>query len=547
MTMKSAVVTARANRLSHQIVARYVADKSWENVVISEVAERQAHVAPDRVVVIDEKRHLTFLDIWNEAQRLAVALASRGLQRGEVISFQLPNWYETMIINLSASIGGFVCNPIIPIYRDAEVGFILRDASSRVLFIPDCFRSINYLEMIERLRPTLPDLKEIILVRSRHDGYENFDDLLCSDVSHIEFAKPDPNELKLLMYTSGTTGKPKGVMHTHNTLWAETVAVRDFWRITQADRVFMPSPVTHITGYLYALELPFASDIGAVLMEKWDPYEAVRLIDEHRATFTIGATPFLVELARAARENGTSLKSLRLFACGGAPVAPELILEATQSFSNCQAARIYGCTEAPTISAGTLPEDDPSLGAMTDGRILNTELVVLDPHGVIVSDGCEGEICVRGPELMVGYTDQAETDKAFDAEGFFHTGDLGFVSRGCFVTISGRMKDLIIRGGENLSPKEIEDCLITHRELLDASVVAAPHPRLGETVMAYLIAKGTTRLSLEDIAQHLQACGMARQKFPEHLEYVSEFPRTASGKVRKDILRVRAQESVRSR
>lgn len=535
--MTKAVPSRWATRLNDQIYERYTADGAWAGVVLSQVASRQALARPNHVAVIDDGRRLTFRDVWDRARGLATALARRGIQRGEVISFQLPNWHEAMIINLAASIGGFICNPIIPIYRDVEVSFILSDTSSRILFIPDHFRSMNYLEMIDRLKLNLPHLQQIILVRARHEAYESFDDLIYIDGECIEFDDPDPNDIKLVMYTSGTTGKPKGVMHTHNTLWAETVAVRDFWQITDADRVFMPSPVTHITGYLYALELPFASNIAAILMEKWDPHEAVSIIDSYRATFTVGATPFLVELAEAAKERDTSLESLRLFACGGAPVSPELILDAAQSFSNCQAARVYGCTEAPTITAGTLTNDPPILGATTDGRILNTEVVIVDDNGCSVKEGCEGEICVRGPEVMIGYTDPTATAQSFDDQGFFRTGDLGFISHGCFVTISGRKKDLIIRGGENLSPMEIEDCLVTHHEIRDVSIVGAPHPRFGETVMAYLIAAGTTRLSLEDIARYLESNGMARQKFPEFVKYIEEFPRTASGKVRKDILR----------
>lgn len=540
--MKKIASARWATRLDEKVAACYAANQSWTNVTLAQIAEQRAITSPDCVVVIDGLRQLTFREVWQKAQALASALKKRGIERGDVVSFQLPNWHEAMVVNLAASIGGFVCNPIIPIYRDSEVSFILKDAAARVIFVPDVFRSINYIEMIDRIRSDLPDLEMVFLVRAIHESYENFDDLISVPPAETGFEKSDGNDIKLLMYTSGTTGKPKGVMHTHNTLWAELIAVRDFWQITEMDRVFMPSPVTHITGFLYALELPFASNIAAVLMDRWDPLEAVKQIDNFGATFTVGATPFLVELARAANRAGTSLETLRLFACGGAPVSPDLIIEAMQSFNACRAARIYGSTEAPTITAGTLPHDDPLLGAITDGRILNTEVLIVDLQDQPVTEGQEGEICVRGPEIMVGYTDPAATAEAFTRDGFFRTGDLGFISHKGFMTISGRKKDLIIRGGENLSPKEIEDCLMTHSEILEASVVAAPHPRLGETVMAYLIAKGGVQLTLGEIARYLERCGMARQKFPEVISYVDDLPRTPSGKIRKDLLRQRVKD-----
>lgn len=535
--------TQWATRLGDQASVRYAANQSWMNVTLSQIAEQCATTSPDRVAVIDGLHELTFRQVWQKAQALAGALKRRGIERGDVISFQLPNWHEAMVVNLAASIGGFVCNPIIPIYRDSEVSFILKDAATRVIFVPGVFRSINYLEMIERIKHDLPCLEMVFLVREIHENYETLDDLISESQSQNIFVKSEGNDIKLLMYTSGTTGNPKGVIHTHNTLWAEIIAVRDYWQICELDRIFMPSPVTHITGFLYALELPFASKIAAVLMDIWDPFKAVRQIEKFGVTFTVGATPFLVELARAANESGTQLEKLRLFACGGAPVAPELIIDAMQSLKSCRAARIYGSTEAPTITAGTLPSDDPLLGATTDGRILNTEVLIVDLQDVPVAEGQEGEICVRGPEIMVGYTDPTATAEAFTSDGFFRTGDLGFISHEGFITISGRKKDLIIRGGENLSPKEIEDCLMTHAEIQEASVVAAPHPRLGETVMAFLIAKGRTQLSIADIAQHLERCGLARQKFPEIIKYVDSLPRTASGKIRKDVLRKQLNNS----
>lgn len=532
-------------RLDQARIDAHVAAGTWHNVVMSDVVRSLADRAVSPLAAIDGDHQLSYRDIWSDAVRLASALGARGLRPGDVVSFQLPNWHEVMVINVAACMAGLVCNPIVPIYRDSEVEFILRDSGAKALFIPDSFRSMNYIDMVERIRPGLPDLAHVILVRSAHDDYEDFAALIADQRELMDFTPPSPNAAKLLMYTSGTTGKPKGVVHTHNTLWSETIAVRDFWAVSDTDRIFMASPVTHITGYIYGLELAAAGGIPTVFMDKWEADRAIDLIRRHRATFTVAATPFLVELARSAKAHDEPLESMRLFACGGAPVAPELIIEATRILKNCQAARVYGSTEAPTVSPGILPTDDPQRGAHTDGRVVNSEVRIVDAAGNIVAPGGEGEICVRGPEVMIGYADPAANADAFDSDGFFRTGDLGVLDGEGFLTITGRKKDLIIRGGENISPKEIEDCLMAHPDIKEASVVAAPHARLGETVMAYLIAEGERLLTLQEVAGHLDRLGLAKQKLPEFIEYLPDFPRTASGKVKKNVLRDQARQERR--
>ncbi len=503
---------------------------------------------PDQVAVIDGDEALTFRQLYNNALTLCAALHERGLKPGDVISFQLPNWHETMIINLAASLGRFVVNPIVPIYRDAEVGFILRSSRTRILFVPEEFRSINYVEMVERLRADLPDLQDVVLLRSDRSDYPSFASWVSAPegdgAAKFDVVNPDPNAVKLLLYTSGTTGNPKGVLHSHNTLQSEIEAVTKFWALKPSDVVLMPSPVTHITGYLYAIEICFAMGIKLVLMDKWNAADAVDLISTHGATFSIGATPFLVELVAALENQGRVLPSLRLFACGGAPVPPDVVRRADKMLPNCLTFRVYGSSEAPTISLGVSPGDPAELGATTDGCIANHEvrIVSLD-DGRLLPEGEEGEILTRGPELMLGYTRWEDTLDAFDEDGFFRTGDIGFVSHGHYLTISGRKKDLIIRGGENISAKEIEDVLHSHPLIIEAAVVAMPHPRMGETAAAYVVLRPMESLTLEELSTYFETAKLARQKFPEHLFVVDEMPRTASGKVLKHVLRARCRDA----
>lgn len=529
-------------RLDAELIARHVASGAWTGTTLAGLGRDRARDRPDVVAVHDDNgARTTFGEIHHRATGLAAALAARGFRPGEVISFQLPNWHEAMIVNLAANMLGLVVNPIVPIYRDSEVEFILRDARSRAIFITPLFRGFDYVAMIERLRPRLDRLDLVVLVRGGAADGPTLDALIAegADLPALGFT-PDPNAVKLLLYTSGTTGRPKGVLHSSNTLGAEIRAIQDAWAIRPDDVMLMPSPVTHITGYLNALELPFAAGIPVALMETWDADRAVEIALALGTTLTIGATPFLVELAHAAERRSVALASMRLFACGGAPVPPEAIERAARSLPRCACFRVFGMSEAPTVSVGLLPGDDPRLGATTDGRIWNHEVRICDPAtGEPLPDGAIGEICTRGPEVMIGYTDPAETRAAFDDAGYFRTGDLGFVSEDGFLSVSGRKKDLIIRGGENLSPREIEDVLHRHPAILEAAVVAMPHARLGETPMAYVVVRRDHQLTFETMIAFLDEHRLARQKHPEKLVVLDEMPRTTSGKIMKHLLRQR--------
>jgi cyclohexanecarboxylate-CoA ligase len=520
----------------------------WRNRTIAEDARDRAAKSPERVCAACGDDSLTFGQAFERAERLAAHLGRLGLRPGDCIGFQLPNWLETVPINLAACILGLVVNPIVPIYRHAEVRLILRDCRAKAIFVPERFRTFDFAEMMRSIADDLPDLQHVIVLRGSSapalPGSIVFEDLLAADAGAAPWAGQRPEAVKMVMYTSGTTGRPKGVLHTHETMPRSLQSCVEHWSIEDDDVVIMPSPVTHITGYSWGLEMPFYHGTRSLLMERWDAGEAVELIDRHGARATIGATPFLQELVDAAERKGSRLPSLKVFACGGAAVPPALVQRANALFAKGRTFRVYGSTEAPMTTLGFVSDGTLDLAAETDGRIVDYEVRIVDEDGKPVPAGREGEILTRGPALFVGYTDPAETATGFTSDGFFRMGDIGYLTPDDAIVITGRKKDLIIRGGENISAKEIEDALHRHPLIREVAAVSMPHARLGETVCAYVVSSREPPPTLEDLLIYLKQLGIARQKFPEHLEVVEDLPRTASGKVKKDILRRMIAEKV---
>jgi acyl-CoA synthetase len=518
---------------------------TWRNTTIAREAFRKAAQTPDEIAFFLEREpDVSYAAIADEARRLITGLRGLGLREGDVVSFQFPNWREGAAIDIAAAALGLVVNPIVPIYRDAELRFILGDAATRLIFIPEQYRSIDYIRMLSGLRAELPGLAHVVTVRAEKDwpGALRYEALLDQPPAALDsLPEIDPNSVKCRLYTSGTTGFPKAVLHSHNTLTRISDNAIEHGHIGASDVMLMPSPITHITGYSSGLSLPFISDCRSALMERWDATAAVEFIHRVQATLTVGATPFLQELVDVAESRGDGLPSMRQFSCGGASVPHQLVRRAYEVFDNCLTVRVYGSTETPIITLGWL--DDPLLAATTDGQVYGYEVRLLDLEGNEVPPGEEGEIAARGPGMFLGYADEQQNREAHTPDGFFLTGDIGRITPEGAVLITDRRKDIIIRGGENLSAREIEDCLHGHPAVKEAAVVSMPHPRLGEGVCAYIIpAEGEDAPSVAALADFMLAAGMARQKSPERIIAVADLPRTPSGKVRKDLLRRRLRE-----
>lgn len=523
-------------RLDAASIARYSASSEWMGQTVAQLAAAIAAQEPARITHCFDGRRYTVGQLLGDAQRLAGALQRRGLVAGDVIAFQLPNWAEAAVVDLAASLLGLVIAPIVPIYRDAEVAYMLADCGAKAYFHPGEYRGFDFAAMLERLAPGLPALRLHCPVRSNDAAPDSCARMLAEDRPAAELPQVDANAVRLILYTSGTTGRPKAVLHSHNTGPTRLKRAFEHWTDGAPQVLLMASPVTHVTG-LSALELPFYLDARTVFMDRWNAAEALQVIEREGVTLSLGATPFLHELLANAEAQGRRLPSLKRFACGGAEVPPALIYKAREVLENCRAFRVFGSSEVPLVTLGFVGEGQLEQAATSDGEILDYEVRLLDDQGRPVAPGQEGEIHVRGAAMFLGYADREQTAECIDAEGFFATGDLGRITGDNAIVITGRKKDLINRGGEKISAKEVEDILHQIPAIDEAAVVAMPHPRLGETLCAYVILRPGQTLGFEQLLERIGQAGVARQKHPERLVVVEDFPRTASGKIRKDQLR----------
>ncbi|WP_255152158.1 AMP-binding protein [Halorarius halobius] len=482
--------------------------------------------------VVGPNRTETFDDVRREAERLAAGLQSLGLEPGDVVSYALPNWVTTTVVHLGISMAGAIANPIVPIYRHREFEYILDDVESDAIIVPDVHREFDFREMLDDIAADVP-VDDVVVVGTPLEGQIGYDALLADDT---DYTRPDlsPDDPHVVLYTSGTTSDPKGVVHTHNSVGACEMPMRNRMEYSSDETFFVPTPVTHISGVVRGLRLPFIVGADLVLMDRWKPADAVDLVDSEGVTRMGAATPFVQGLLEEAPADWDC--PLEVVGCGGANVSPELIRRAAETF-DCWAYRGWGMTEYPGATK-TSVGGDPEKAADTDGRLLpgtRIEIVDLDSREA-VEQGDEGEILVTGPHVMLGYIGEDLNDEAFTGK-WFATGDVGYMDTDGYLEITGRAKDVIIRGGENIPVNDVEDKLKEHSAIDDVAIVAMPDPDLQEKGCAYVsLVEGET-FSFEEMTAHLDEKNIARQKYPERLEIVEEFPRTASGKIQKSDLR----------
>ncbi len=473
--------------------------------------------------------------------RIALGLVSHGIGPGDVVAMQLPNYWQFNALHLACVRIGAVTNPLMPIFRHRELRFMLSFGEAKAVFISRDYRGFDYPDMIAELRADLPALEHVFVVGG--DGSDAFDTCFMDRAWETEldreavFAKhkPSPNDVSLLMYTSGTTGQPKGVMHTQNTLIGNIVKFVERVELAPSDTVLMASPLAHLTGFLYGLMMPIFLGGPSVLMDIWDPAEAARIIEAEKATFTMASTPFLSDLTETPAVDQFDLQSLHTFLTAGAPI-PRILAERAAERLGVMVNAAWGMTENGGVTT-TRPGDTPDKIFGSDGApIEGMEVRIVDETGNPLPADTEGQLQVRGMANFVGYLKKPELF-ATDADGWFETGDLARMRADGYIRISGRSKDVIIRGGENIPIVEVEGVLYRHPAIQDAAIVAMPDDRLGERGCAFVTLKPDNALTFDDMIGYLTEQKMAIQYFPERLEIVDEMPRTPSGKIQKFRLR----------
>jgi cyclohexanecarboxylate-CoA ligase len=488
-----------------------------------------------REALVEGERRVTFGEVEALVERLAGHLGARGVRPGDVVSWQLPNWWEAAIVHHAALRIGAIPNPLNQIFRARELRFVLAEAQPRVLVVPLSFRSFDYAAAASRLAQEGPGELDVIVARGSVPGATSLDDLLDEPAAALPAAR-EPSSPALLLYTSGTTSDPKGVLHSHETLLHEITSLASVHSITAEDCYLGGSPVTHIAGLVYGLLMPFVLGTRTVLMERWDAGDALSLIERERATFQTGAPTFLQTLASHPMLARTDRSSFRLFSTGGAHIDTAMVKEAERTIG-CTVKRAYGSTEAPTLTATSF-EDPDEVRLGTDGRpIPPAEIRIVSSDGEALSTGLEGEIWARSPEICLGYRNPALNEAAFTPGGWFRTGDLGVVDKAGFLRVTGRLADVIIRAGENISAQEIEKLLAEHPAVAEVAVIGLPDPLVGERACAVVVPSGSDPLTFEEMAGWLASREIARQKIPERLEIRDELPRTSSGKIAKAVLR----------
>lgn len=516
-------------------VAVYRREGLWLDASLAETFLATAAARDRATVLVETERTLTFRELAACVRRCAGGLEARGVRPGDAVAYRLPNWWEAAVTLLATTAIGARSVPIVPILRAREVGQILCETAPRLVVTAGAQRGVDaetlFNEAFERAGVSAP------LFFARSASGESFADLLDSEPIE-DLPALDPDADAVLIYTSGSTAAPKGARHSHRTLHAELRSLVAAHGLGPDDRVLMPSPLTHISGVIHGILAPALLGTSAVLMDRWEPAAAITAIEHHRVTYLIGAPTFLQEMLARPEVDAADLSSLRLYACGGASVPAELMRAGRAKIPNLVTKRSYGSSEFPTIATTTAADAIPR-GLDTEGRPLaGVEVRICDPAGATLPSGQEGEIRARGPDCFLGYVDAALDAETFDADGFLCTGDLGILDADGYLRVTGRVKDIIVRKGEKISAREVEDLLAEHPGIAEVAVIPLPDPATGERACACVrLAPGSVAPTLADVVDHLRRRDLTPQKLPEQLEIVADFPRTPSGKIHKRLLR----------
>ncbi len=527
--------------------AHSVAQGFWPDRTINDELDACVANCPDQLALTAVQAEtgattrFTYRELAAVADRVAVGLSRLGVGRNDIVACQLPNWWQFTVVYLACSRIGAVMNPLMHIFRERELSFMLKHGEAKVLIVPQRFRGFDFEAMAQGLQPSLPDLKHIVVVGGA--GANSFEALLSGPAWEdapdardiLTRHRPGPDDVTQIIYTSGTTGEPKGVMHSANTVMANIIPYARRLQLDAEDVVLMASPMAHQTGFMYGLIMPIVLKARAVILDVWEPLKAIELIRVEGCSFTMASTPFLTDLAKTVATSGQAVPTLATFLCAGAPI-PGPLVEQARAVLGTKIVSAWGMTENGAVTLIEL--NDPDERAFTtDGHPLpGVELKVIDFDGSTLPPGEAGKLMVRSVSNFGGYLKRPQWNGT-DAEGWFDTGDLARIDAQGYVRITGRSKDVIIRGGENIPVVEIEALLYRHPAIAMAAVVAYPDERLGERACAVVVPKPGEHIDLPSLVAFMKDQHVALQYIPERLVLRDAMPSTPSGKIQKFKLR----------
>ncbi|EII34142.1 medium-chain fatty-acid--CoA ligase [Escherichia coli] len=520
--------------------AAYRQQGLWGDASLADYWQQTARAMPDKIAVVDNHgASYTYSALDHAASCLANWMLAKGIESGDRIAFQLPGWCEFTVIYLACLKIGAVSVPLLPSWREAELVWVLNKCQAKMFFAPTLFKQTRPVDLILPLQNQLPQLQQIVGVDKLAPATSSLSlsQIIADNTSLTTAITTHGDELAAVLFTSGTEGLPKGVMLTHNNILASERAYCVRLNLTWQDVFMMPAPLGHATGFLHGVTAPFLIGARSVLLDIFTPDACLALLEQQRCTCMLGATPFVYDLLNVLEKQPADLSALRFFLCGGTTIPKKVARECQQL--GIKLLSVYGSTESSPHAVVNL--DDPLSRFMhTDGyAAAGVEIKVVDDARKTLPPGCEGEEASRGPNVFMGYFDEPElTARALDEEGWYYSGDLCRMDEAGYIKITGRKKDIIVRGGENISSREVEDILLQHPKIHDACLVAMPDERLGERSCAYVVLKAPHHsLSLEEVVAFFSRKRVAKYKYPEHIVVIEKLPRTASGKIQKFLLR----------
>ncbi|EOK7379447.1 medium-chain fatty-acid--CoA ligase [Escherichia coli] len=520
--------------------AAYRQQGLWGDASLADYWQQTARAMPDKIAVVDNHgASYNYSALDHAASCLANWMLAKGIESGDRIAFQLPGWCEFTVIYLACLKIGAVSVPLLPSWREAELVWVLNKCQAKMFFAPTLFKQTRPVDLILPLQNQLPQLQQIVGVDKLAPATSSLSlsQIIADNTPLTTAITTHGDELAAVLFTSGTEGLPKGVMLTHNNILASERAYCARLNLTWQDVFMMPAPLGHATGFLHGVTAPFLIGARSVLLDIFTPDACLALLEQQRCTCMLGATPFVYDLLNVLEKQPADLSALRFFLCGGTTIPKKVARECQQL--GIKLLSVYGSTESSPHAVVNL--DDPLSRFMhTDGyAAAGVEIKVVDDARKTLPPGCEGEEASRGPNVFMGYFDEPElTARALDEEGWYYSGDLCRMDEAGYIKITGRKKDIIVRGGENISSREVEDILLQHPKIHDACVVAMPDERLGERSCAYVVLKAPHHsLSLEEVVAFFSRKRVAKYKYPEHIVVIEKRPRTASGKIQKFLLR----------